>query len=142
MKLLISCGTSGAVWVAVLAVGVMWLADAKTALLLIPVACSNVLLWEAMQVMIYFCFQKAFWSGAAVLLLHGGSCLVGLHMRSVFPYMPSAWGMLCQSSLWPEPADTPINYFSMLAANIGVAAICVIIAIKKEGDEIYGCNSY
>lgn len=142
IKLLVSCVIFGSIWVAVLAAGVMWLIDVKTALSLIPVAISSVFMWEAMQVMIYFCFKKAFWSGAAVLLVNGGSCLVGLHMKSVFQYMPAAWGMLSRSSLWLKPAYMPISYIYMIAANVGVAVICIIIAIKKEGDEPYGCNSY
>lgn len=141
-KMIVVCAVSGIIWVFALAMGVIKITGIKTALQLIPMAASNILMWEAVQVMIYFLFKKAFWSGAVILLINGGSCTVGLYMKSIFRYMPAAWGMLCRSSLWQEPADEFMRYGYMIVANMIVSVICVIITIKIEGDEPYGCNSY
>ncbi len=142
IKMLMLCVASGVIWSAVLGAGVLWSTDGKTALLYFIITVCSIIMWETVQVMIYFCFKKAFWSGAAILLLNAGSCLVGLYRESVFAYMPSAWGMLCRSSSWREPADGAISYPAMIAASVCVAVICIWITGKREGEEPYGSNSY
>lgn len=141
-KMVAACAASGTIWMTVLTVGVMWFEGGKTALHMIFMMVFNIFMWETMQVMIYYCFKNAFWSGAAILLINGGSCLIGLYMKPVFQYMPAAWGMLCRSSLWLESADILIRYEYMIVASISVAVICAIITIKKEGDELCGGNPY
>lgn len=142
IKMLAFCVVSGVIWSSVLSVGVMWMTDVKTALLSFMITVCNMLMWETVQVMLYDCFKKAFWSGAAILLLNGGSCLVGLYRKSVFQYMPAAWGMFCRSSSWPESTDGSINYIAMIAASVGVAVLCILITMKREGEEPYGSSSY
>lgn len=141
-KMMVACVVSGVIWVAVLTVGVMWFKGGRTALHMIFLVIFNIFMWETMQVMIYYCFKNAFWSGVAILLINGGSCLAGLYIKPVFQYMPAAWGMLCRSSLWMESVDILIRYENMIVASISVTVICVIITMKKEGDEPYGGNPY
>lgn len=131
-KLTLSCMKYGVLWAAVLTVGATGFTDIKTASFLFPLTLSNLFLWEAVQVMIYFCFKKAFWSGAAILLFNGGSCVAGLYLRSIQSYMPAFWGMLCRSSQWSESSGLPMNYFYMIAANLAVTAVCIIFTSQKE----------
>lgn len=62
-------------------------------ILLLP----NLLLWNGIGLVFYALSKKASWSLSMPLALVAGSCLIGAHIPSWLPYVPSTWGMLSQT---------------------------------------------
>lgn len=96
-------------------------------ILLLP----NLLLWDGVGLASYALCKKTTWSGGISLALIGGSCLIGVHLPSWIPYLPSTWGMLSQTGPYNALGSLPV----MSVASSLSAVVCYFVFIIHKENE-------
>lgn len=92
---------------------------------------SNIVLWESIQISLFYrkpAGVSESSSGWITIGLNGASCLIGLHITSLYKFLPSFWGMFCRSCI----ENSIKSYCMMLVLNVVISMLLLVLLHEEE----------
>lgn len=90
---------------------------------------SSYLMWATFGFVLFFLTGKKSWSGIILVLLIGGTYLLGEHFPILSKYMPSVWAMACRSTAC-EGTGYAASYF--IAMNLISTVVSGVLFFERR----------